>query len=79
MDFPQIDSLDSGMSLSSFLLDLDSDELITFDQPLHDVHVPAMSTSIPQVWYMTAQEGYDLQKEVSILKSAVDLLHEDVR
>jgi len=47
VDFPQIDSLDSGMSLSSFLRDLDSDELLTLDQPLHDVYVPAMSTPIP--------------------------------
>ena len=78
-DFPQIDSLDSGMSLSPLLRDLDWDELITFDQPLHDVHVPAMSTPIPQVRYMTALEGYDPQKEVSILKSAADLLHDDVR
>lgn len=79
MDFPQIDSLVSGMSLSSLLRDLDSGELIPFDQPLHDVYVPAMSTAIPQVRYMTALEGYDPQKEVSILKSAVDLLHDDVR
>ena len=52
MDFPQIDSLDSGMSLCSFLRDLDSGELITFDQPLHDVLVPIyvymyISTYVP--------------------------------